>query len=90
MNILVHAFNISPNRGSEFSVSWNYVLQMSKLHHLYVLVGGTSHTIGDYSELENIYAAYKKLSGNNMPENQSKMKNPENRFFSAGVLLQEK
>ena len=54
MNILVHSFNISPKRGSEFSVSWNYVLQMSKLHHLYVVVGGTSHTIGDYTELKGV------------------------------------
>lgn len=54
MNILVHAFNISPNRGSEFSVLWNYVLEMSKFHHLYVLVGSTTEDLGDYSALQNV------------------------------------
>lgn len=54
MNILVHAYNISPKRGSEFSVSWNYVAEMSKFHHLYVIVGSTTHEPYDYSELEGV------------------------------------
>lgn len=54
MNILVHACYINPNKGSEFSVSWNYVLQMSQNHHLYVLVGSTTEDLGDYSALKNV------------------------------------
>lgn len=54
MNILVHACYINPNKGSEFSVSWNYVMQMSKKHHLYVLVGSTTEDLGDYTALQNI------------------------------------
>ena len=54
MNILVHACYINPNKGSEFSVSWNYVMQMSKKHHLYVLVGSTTEDLGNYSALNNI------------------------------------
>lgn len=54
MNVLVHACYINPNKGSEFSVSWNYVLEMSKNHHLYVLVGSTTEDLGDYSALQNV------------------------------------
>ncbi len=36
-NILVFAGAISPFRGSEFSVAWNFVSQMSRENHLYVL-----------------------------------------------------
>ena len=54
MNVLVHACYINPNKGSEFSVSWNYVLEMSKNNHLYVLVGSTTEDLGDYSALQNV------------------------------------
>lgn len=54
MNILIHACYINPNKGSEFSVSWNYILEMSKFHHLYVLVGSTTEDLGNYSALQNV------------------------------------
>ena len=55
MNILVHAFQIHPTRGSENSVSWNYVMQMSELHHLYVIVGITDgNKCGNFSGLDGI------------------------------------
>ena len=54
MNILVHACYINPQKGSEFSVSWNYVVEMSKRHHLYVLVGSTTEDLGDYSGLNGV------------------------------------
>jgi glycosyltransferase involved in cell wall biosynthesis len=54
MNILVHTYWLSPSKGSEFSVAYNYVRQMSQKHKLYVIVGSCSYKFGDYSELENL------------------------------------
>lgn len=46
-NILVMAYAISPNKGSEFSVAWNYVSEMSKNNKLVVLYGVTGKHIGE-------------------------------------------
>lgn len=54
MKILVHAYQTSPIIGSEFSVAWNYIMQMAQKHELYVLVGQTSYQMNDFSGLENI------------------------------------
>jgi hypothetical protein len=54
MTILVHTYWFSPNKGSEFSVAYNYVKQMSQRHKLYVIVGSCSYKFGDYSELEDL------------------------------------
>lgn len=51
MNILVHTWWLSKNLGSEFSVSYNFVKEMSKLHHLYVLVESNSYKWNDLSEI---------------------------------------
>ena len=38
-NILVLAYQLSPTKGSEYSVAWNYVTRMSKYNRLTVLYG---------------------------------------------------
>lgn len=57
--ILVLSYAISPYRGSEFSVAWNYIVNMSKSNKLTVLYGcsddhmGDNQTMVDYlSEIE--------------------------------------
>lgn len=50
MNILVHTWVLSKYRGSEFSVTYNYVKEMSQFHHLYVLIESCSLTLEDLSE----------------------------------------
>lgn len=52
-NILVLAYAISPIRGSEFSVAWNYVTEMSKDNNLVVLYGSAGNHMGDFDELES-------------------------------------
>lgn len=42
---------ISPTRGSEFSVSWNYVKQMSQNNELVVLYGISGAHMGDIDEM---------------------------------------
>ncbi len=50
-NILVLAYQISPTRGSEYSVGWNYVMQMSKHCRMTVLYGVSGDHIGDVEEM---------------------------------------
>ncbi len=51
-NILVLAYAISPTRGSEYSVAWNYVTYLSKYCHLTVLYGTSGEHMGDCEEME--------------------------------------
>lgn len=51
MNILVHTWVFSKYRGSEFAVAYNFVKEMSKRHHLYVLVESNALEWNDLSEL---------------------------------------
>lgn len=52
MKILVITYPCSPYRGSEFSVSWNFVKNMSKDHELYVLYGTSGNGFGNVSEMK--------------------------------------
>lgn len=60
MNILVLCYEISPTRGSEYAVAWNYVTQMSKYHNLTVLYGASGNHMGDCVEMNN-YATTHEL-----------------------------
>ena len=51
-HILVLAYAISPIRGSEYSVAWNYITHMSQYHQLTVLYGTSGDHLGDTGELE--------------------------------------
>lgn len=50
--ILVLAYQVSPTKGSEFSVAWNYILHMSKNNHLVVLYGVSDEHLGEMSEMQ--------------------------------------
>lgn len=50
-NILVLAYSISPYRGSECSVAWNYVTEMSKEHCLTVMYGCGGMHMGDNDDM---------------------------------------
>lgn len=54
MKILVLAYALSPFRGSEFSVSWNYVEKMGRRHQLDVLIGLTDKQMGILNSLDLI------------------------------------
>lgn len=51
--ILVVAYAVSPSRGSEYSVAWNYINEMSKDNQLVVLYGASGDHMGDINEMEN-------------------------------------
>lgn len=56
--VLVLAYQLSPFRGSEYSVGWNYVINMSKNNLLTVIYGASGNHLGDTLELEE----YSKLN----------------------------
>lgn len=52
-NVLVLAYAVSPIRGSEFSVGWNYIKSMSQEHRLTVVYGASGDHLGDDTDLHN-------------------------------------
>jgi glycosyltransferase involved in cell wall biosynthesis len=50
--ILVLAYSVSPIRGSEYSVGWNYIKEMSQDHNLIVLYGLAGDHMGDVNEVD--------------------------------------
>lgn len=50
--ILVLAYMLSPYRGSEYSVAWNYVSYMSRNNYIKVLYGTSGDCMGDCIEME--------------------------------------
>ena len=51
--ILVMAYAISPSRGSEYAVAWNYIINMSKNNYLTVIYGMSDNHMGETDTLEN-------------------------------------
>lgn len=49
--VLLLAYSVSPIRGSEYSVGWNYIKEMSKDHDLIVLYGLAGDHMGDLDEV---------------------------------------
>lgn len=56
MKLLVLTYPCSPYRGSEFSVSWNFINHMSQYHELYVLYGTSGNGFGNVSEMNEYLA----------------------------------
>jgi len=52
--ILVLAYSISPVRGSEYAVGWNYITHMARDNDLIVLYGLAGDHMGDIEEVERI------------------------------------
>jgi glycosyltransferase involved in cell wall biosynthesis len=50
--ILLLAYSVSPIRGSEYSVGWNYIKEMSQDHNLIVLYGLAGDHMGDVDEVD--------------------------------------
>ncbi len=52
--ILLNAYAISPNKGSEFSIGWTTVNLLSQKYAVYVLYGTSGNTMGDTKEIEQL------------------------------------
>ncbi len=51
-NILVLCYQLSPTKGSEYSVAWNYVKNMSRNNRLTVIYGVSGQHMGDITEMQ--------------------------------------
>ena len=51
--VLIVAYPVSPLRGSEYSVSWNFISYMSQYHELEVIYGTSGEHMGDTNELKD-------------------------------------
>lgn len=49
--VLLLAYAVSPTKGSEYSVSWNFIVNMSKDIELVVLYGTSGNHLGDVDDL---------------------------------------
>ena len=54
--ILVLCYMVSPTRGSEYSVAWNYIRSMSANNKLDVIYGASGEHMGDTREIEEYVA----------------------------------
>lgn len=53
LHVLLLAYSISPVRGSEYSVGWNHVIEMSKTCDITVLYGLAGPHMGDFNDIED-------------------------------------
>lgn len=51
--IIVLAYMLSPNRGSEYSVAWNHLVHMSKFYEISVIYGCAGEHMGDFEEVDD-------------------------------------
>lgn len=49
---MLMAYQISPTKGSEYSVGWNVAVQLAKSHKVYLLCGASGDYMGDTTEIE--------------------------------------
>ena len=64
-SILLSAYAISPTKGSEFSVGWNYAIELAKNNKVYLICGVSGDHIGDTEEIEN-YFRYNPIENINL------------------------
>lgn len=66
-NILLLAYQLSPYRGSEYSVAWNYLTEMSKDNEITVMYGVTGEHLGEIDPVEEYEALFPSGNVNFVP-----------------------
>ncbi|MDK6079277.1 glycosyltransferase family 4 protein [Massilia varians] len=57
-SVLLMAYQISPSKGSEYSVGWNFAIELAKRNKVYVLCGASGEHMGDTVEIESHLQLY--------------------------------
>lgn len=83
-SILLMAYQISPFKGSEYSVGWNFALELAKRNKVYVLCGASGDHMGDTVEIENYLQANPNSNIVLMPIRPPKLANWINWFNKIG------
>lgn len=54
-NILLMAYQISPTKGSEYGVGWNFLINLSKNNKVYIICGASGNHMGELDEIEEYF-----------------------------------
>lgn len=84
-NILVYAYALSPYRGSEYSVAWNYLKEMAKEHNLTVLYGTNGDHLGDFLPVQALQQYFPNKKVRFIPVQPSKSANFLNILNRRGI-----
>ncbi len=84
--LLILAYAISPTRGSEYSVAWNYISEMSKDNELVVLYGASGLHMGDVEEMEKYISNTSVKNLSFIPILPNKLTSSLNFLNSKGIL----
>src|SRR5665648_90247 len=86
MKILVLAYAVSPTRGSEYSIAWNYIVEMAKDNSMVVLYGASGSHMGDVKELETWLISNKVLNVRFVSVLPNRLTSALNFFNKKGIL----
>lgn len=84
--VLVLAYIVSPYRGSEYSVAWNFITHMSRSCELTVLFGASGPHMGDTVELERYLRQHPLPNAQFLPVRPSGLANALNMANRKGWL----
>ena len=57
-SILLLAYQVSPTRGSEYGVGWNFLINLAKKNKVYLVYGASGDHMGDTKEIEEYFTSY--------------------------------
>ena len=83
--ILLMAYQISPTRGSEYAVGWNFTINLAKNNRVFVLCGASGDHMGDTAEVENYFKDNPHPNIHLIPIKPSKLANTVNRLNKLGL-----
>ena len=85
-HILLMAYQLSPHRGSEYSVSWNYLVEMSKDNRITVLYGVTGGHLGCIEPVKDFQVALNSANVEFIPVHPNALARALNTLNRKGVL----
>lgn len=84
--ILVLAYQCSPYRGSEYSVAWNYIVNMSVDNRLFVLYGTSGDHMGDFRETDEYLNSFPISNVSFIKVEPNRIASALNRMNRKGIL----
>lgn len=83
--ILLSAYAISPTRGSEYGVGWNFAINLAKNNRVFIICGTSGDHLGDTSEIEEYFSQHPNLNIEIFPVKPSRLVNSVNWLNKIGL-----
>jgi glycosyltransferase involved in cell wall biosynthesis len=61
-SILLSAYAVSPTRGSEYGVGWNFSINLAKKNKVFLVCGASGEHLGDTEEIEEYFKKYPNVN----------------------------